>query len=544
MLFNRWRAALALIVVATAIAFGGSSTGAAASPVSHAHFWAGWPVHVEPLPQELWLPGTGSAYRLRYTTTGHDEWPAVVSGAVFMPAGTPPPGGWPVTSWAHGTVGVADVCAPSTAGRSQRDIDYLSAWLGVGYAIVATDYEGLGTPGPHPYLDGESEAYATIDVFRAARRIDKRLAKRWMAVGQSQGAQAAMFVAALVDDYAPSTDFRGTIATGLPSQWRTTFEAAAPFVPTAPANPLVIDTPLGRMLSDGALGSVIFWGPPGVGKTTIARSARRCHRSHHFVQISASFTGVADLRKIFDSRAVAPRQRPGDAVVHRRDPPVQQGAAGCVPPLCRTRRRHPDRRHHGESVVRSDCRTALAVAGLRLTQLDECQRRSLCSPALCRFWNSRPRLNCWNRLRSMPTGMRARRTTRWKLLPLRQAENSRETAVQDAMQRKVLLYDKGGEEHFNLISALHKSVRSSEVDAALYWLTRMIEAGEDRLYIARRLIRMALEDIGLADPQAQRLCLDAWATYERLGSPEGELALAQAVVYLVLAAKSNAVYRA
>jgi putative ATPase len=119
-----------------------------------------------------------------------------------------------------------------------------------------------------------------------------------------------------------------------------------------------------------------------------------------------------------------------------------------------------------------------------------------------------------------------------------------EEAVQDAMQRKVLLYDKGGEEHFNLISALHKSVRSSDVDAALYWLTRMLEAGEDRMYIARRLVRMAIEDISLADPRALEQCIAAMQAVHFLGIPEGDLALGQAAIYLSIAPKSDAAYRA
>jgi len=119
-----------------------------------------------------------------------------------------------------------------------------------------------------------------------------------------------------------------------------------------------------------------------------------------------------------------------------------------------------------------------------------------------------------------------------------------EQAVQDAMQRKVLLYDKAGEEHFNLISALHKSVRSSDVDAALYWLTRMLEAGEDRLYIARRLVRMAIEDIGLADPRALEQAIAAMQAVHFLGIPEGDLALAQVAIYLCAAPKSDASYAA
>jgi putative ATPase len=115
-------------------------------------------------------------------------------------------------------------------------------------------------------------------------------------------------------------------------------------------------------------------------------------------------------------------------------------------------------------------------------------------------------------------------------------------ALAKRLMRRAARYDKSGDEHYNLISALHKSVRGSDPDAALYWFARMLEGGEDPRFLARRLTRMAVEDIGLADPQAQSACLDAWNTYERLGSPEGELALAQAVVYLALAPKSNAVY--
>ena len=145
----------------------------------------------------------------------------------------------------------------------------------------------------------------------------------------------------------------------------------------------------------------------------------------------------------------------------------------------------------------------------------------------------------------MSMATRAKPTTRWKR-PLRRSQGGvlTEAAVQDSMQRKVLLYDKSGEEHFNLISALHKSVRSSDADAALYWLTRMLEAGEDRLYIARRLIRMASEDIGLADPRALEQSIAAMQAVHFLGIPEGDLALAQAAIYLCAAPKSDAAYKA
>ena len=144
-----------------------------------------------------------------------------------------------------------------------------------------------------------------------------------------------------------------------------------------------------------------------------------------------------------------------------------------------------------------------------------------------------PPTNCWSRSPSTPTA-----TARQAYNTLEAAAAASpdgeltDAAVQDAMQRKVLLYDKGGEEHFNLISALHKSVRSSDVDAALYWLTRMLEAGEDRLYIARRLVRMAIEDIGLADPRALEQAIAAMQAVHFLGIPEGDLALAQAAIYL------------
>ena len=141
--------------------------------------------------------------------------------------------------------------------------------------------------------------------------------------------------------------------------------------------------------------------------------------------------------------------------------------------------------------------------------------------------------------------MRAPLITRSKLpWPSRKGKQLSRQAVEDAMERKVLLYDKSGEEHFNLISALHKSVRSSDPDAALYWLARMLESGEDRIYIARRLVRMAIEDIGLADPRALEQTIAAQQAVHFLGIPEGDLALAQAAIYLAVAPKSDAAYKA
>jgi alpha-beta hydrolase superfamily lysophospholipase len=175
-----------------------------------------------------------------YLSTGPFGLPVIVSGAVFIPEGATPAGGWPMVSWAHGTVGVADVCAPSAAGRSVRDITYLTAWLKAGYAIVATDYRGLGTIGRHPYIDGQSAARDVVDMVRAARRVDSALSKTWFAVGQSQGAHAVLFVGSMATKYAPELDFRGSIATAPITQWRMTVTETDALNPALPANPFAI----------------------------------------------------------------------------------------------------------------------------------------------------------------------------------------------------------------------------------------------------------------------------------------------------------------
>ena len=177
------------------------------------------------------------------------------------------------------------------------------------------------------------------------------------------------------------------------------------------------------------------------------------------------------------------------------------------------------------------CGAALAVAVYVLRALTAEEIVTLLRRALPAAERGGELTICSSRSRSTPMATRARRTTRWKRRRRRRdgRHDSPTQAVQDAMQRKVLLYDKGGEEHFNLISALHKSVRSSDADAALYWLARMLEAGEDRMYIARRLVRMAIEDIGLADPRALEQCMAMQQAVHFLGIPEGDLALAQAV---------------
>ncbi len=195
---------------------------------------AGTVVSVTPLPANLWLPGSGAAHRVVYSSTGPGGKPALSSGAIFVPKGTPPRGGWPVVSWTHGTVGLGDACAPSTAGRSERDVTYLTQWMARGYAIVSSDYVGLGTPGVHPYLDGRTAAYSAADIVRAARSVNRSLAAKWVAIGQSQGGHAALFTAALAPKYAPDLDFRGAVATGPPSNLESMVALAGPYIPDLP----------------------------------------------------------------------------------------------------------------------------------------------------------------------------------------------------------------------------------------------------------------------------------------------------------------------
>ncbi|MFE3758112.1 lipase family protein [Nocardia tengchongensis] len=206
------RTVLTLVSVAV-LAAGPLAATAVADPPARAEA-AGAVVADAALPLDLWLDGTGSARKLTYWTRDSADQPALSTGVVFTPEGTPPPGGWPVLSWEHGTVGIGDDCAPSVTGRSDRDNGFLATWLKQGYAIVATDYIGLGTPGVHAYLDGRAEAHAAIDMVRAARAVDDSLASKWVAIGQSQGGGAAVFTASLATRYAPELDYRGAVATG------------------------------------------------------------------------------------------------------------------------------------------------------------------------------------------------------------------------------------------------------------------------------------------------------------------------------------------
>ncbi len=305
------------------------------------------------------------------------------------------------------------------------------------------------------------------------------------------------------------------------------------------------DGSLTAMLARGRLASLILWGPPGVGKTTIARLLAD-QAGLHFSQLSAVFSGVADLKRVFED--ATRRRAMGQTTllfvdeIHRfnraqQDAFLPMVEAGTII-LVGATTENPSFALNGALLSRAQV--------LVLRRLDEDAMETLLARAEG-LEGARLRLTPAARamLRAMADGDgRALLNMAEQIFAEAASEDIGEDGLSRMLARRAALYDRDREEHYNLISALHKSMRGSDADAALYWLARMLAGGEDPRFIARRITRFASEDIGLADPQALPQALAAWDAYERLGTPEGEICLAQAVIYLATAPKSNAVYRA
>ncbi len=303
------------------------------------------------------------------------------------------------------------------------------------------------------------------------------------------------------------------------------------------------DAPLGVMLKSGSLSSLILWGPPGVGKTTIARLLAK-ETDLHFEQISAIFSGVPELRKVFEAAKLGRRAGKGTLLfvdeIHRFNKAQQDGFLPYMEDgtilLVGATTENPSFELNAAVLSRAQVLLLNRLSAIDLERLVQRAEKEL-GRALPLTGEAREALI------DMADGDgRALLNLVEQVAAWGDSTKIDRDGLSRRLMKRAVKYDKSGDEHYNLISALHKSVRGSDPDAALYWLARMITGGEDPKYLARRILRMAVEDIGLADPQAQSVCLHAWETYERLGSPEGELALAEAVTYLALAPKSNGVY--
>jgi putative ATPase len=319
-----------------------------------------------------------------------------------------------------------------------------------------------------------------------------------------------------------------------------------------PGKPLRVQIERDTLDSSG-VGSMILWGPPGSGKTTLAKIIAETTQAN-FIEFSAVMSGIKEIKQVMATAAQAAEMHSRTILfvdeIHRFNkaqqdaflPYVERGTIRLIGATtenpsfeiisallsrCRVYVLHPLSEEHIAQLLHRALQDAeRGLGSLNLTADDD-------AVALIASYSSGDCRAAYNTLEVAAQLATAAAVARI------------DTALaSEAVQQRVLMYDKNGEEHYNLISALHKSVRNSDPDAALYWLARMFAAGEDPLYLARRVVRMAVEDIGLAAPEALNLCLSAKEAIDFLGSPEGDLALAEAVVYLCLAPKSNAVYTA